>query len=69
MQSADSSFIYDGDLTLNERDDDVTRLRKAKQWLKDNPKEKKSTAIKIYKLKQSTLYSSCSRPEGCKRSG
>ena len=67
MQSANDSFIYNRDLTPNERDDNVTRLQKAKQWLKDNLKEKKSTAIRIYKLKQLTLYSSASRPKGCTR--
>ena len=48
------------DLTPNERDDDKTRLRKALQWLDENPKEKIATTARIFKVRRSrilyTLY-------------
>ena len=43
------------DLTPNERDDDKTRLRKALQWLDENPKEKIATAARIFKVGRSRI--------------
>lgn len=69
IHDSSESILYNGDLTPNEGDDDATRLQKAKRWLRDNPEGKRCTAARLYNLKPSTLYSSCSRPESRKRGG
>lgn len=49
--------------TPNERDDAKTRLRKAKDFLKEYSEETYTTVCKIYNIKESILRSSLKRPQ------
>jgi hypothetical protein len=51
------------DLTLNQLDDILTHIRRAKAFLHENPNEQAVTAARIYNLRPITLWSSLSRPE------
>jgi hypothetical protein len=51
------------DLTSNQTDDSSTRIRKAKEFLQQNPDEHTKTAAHIFNLPPTTLKSSIARPQ------
>ena len=61
--AADRDRAPDRDRALNETDNISTRLRKAKEFIQNNPKEQRITAARIYNLPESTLRSSISRDQ------
>jgi hypothetical protein len=54
--------MCDYDTAPNENDDLPTRIRKAKDFLRDNPDEQQVTAARIYNLHRTTLTSAIHRP-------
>jgi hypothetical protein len=59
----------DNILAPNQLDDISTRIQHAKEFLRENPNELPITAMHIYNLLPSTLYSSLKRPKNCKHGG
>ena len=61
--------VLDDDLTPNQLDPPKTRLRKAKEWLAQNPSEKTTTAARIFCVNRKTLDNAIHRKTNSSHGG